>query len=75
MKTKTLFMETTTIEASQTSGEIVSYLVQAGAKQVLMEYGGEKGKLTGLKFGLDIPKHGTQIFVLPVSSTAVCSRS
>jgi hypothetical protein len=64
MSKQILFMETTKIKAGQTASQIVSFLAQACAREVLMQYDG-KGKLTGLKFSLDIPRHGTQIFVLP----------
>lgn len=67
---QTLFMETTQIPPEKTAGEIVSYLVQSGAREILMQYDG-KGKLTGLKFSLDIPKHGTQIFVLPARTEPI----
>jgi hypothetical protein len=69
MSKQILFMETTQIASEKTAGEIVSCLVQAGAKEILMQY--DKGKLTGLKFSLDIPKHGTQIFVLPARTDPI----
>src|SRR5206468_12534642 len=66
-KKKSLFMEHTEIPAQKTSAEILQLLVQAGAREVLQQYDG-KGKLTGLKFGLDV-KRGktvqTTIFQLP----------
>jgi hypothetical protein len=65
---KTLFMETTQVSAEKTSTEMLSLLVQAGAREVLQQFDGN-GKLTGLKFALDVRRENvnrTMIFQLPV---------
>lgn len=49
MSTKTLFMETTCVEADKTAGEIVSCLVSHGARQIAMEYN-DKKEVVGLQF-------------------------
>lgn len=69
MKRKPLYMETTSISAEQTAGEITSLLVAAGARQISMEYG-EGGRIVGMHFvllvgGLPYP------FKLPVRTEAV----
>lgn len=63
MKKTKLYMATTNISAIQTANQIVNCLAQAGATEVLTQY--QNGKISGLKFGLNIPNRGTQIFVLP----------
>lgn len=63
MAKKTLFMETTEVSPEKTAGEILGALVAAGASQVALQY--ENKKLSGLRFGLDIPKRGTVIYALP----------
>ncbi len=50
---KTLFMETTSIEASKTAAEITSLLVQSGAVHISHEYGQDK-EICGLKFALKV---------------------
>jgi hypothetical protein len=63
MKQK-LFMETTRVPAERTASEILGLLVQAGAGQVAMEY--KDKKIAALRFGLEVARRGTVIFVLPV---------
>lgn len=48
---KTLFMETTQVEATKTAAEITACLVNAGARQIAMEYNGSKTP-SGLAFVL-----------------------
>lgn len=45
---KTLYMETTSIEASQSAAEICSELVKSGATQIATDY--KDGKITGLRW-------------------------
>lgn len=60
---KTLFMETTTIDAAKTAAEITSLLVQAGAHQLMMEYDDNK-EISGLRFALKM-KDRSFVCVLP----------
>jgi hypothetical protein len=48
----TIFMETTAIAPERTIGEIQKILVQAGAKQILMEY--EEKEVAAVCFMLDV---------------------
>ena len=48
-----IYMETTSIPAERTAGEITSLLVACGARQISMDYG-EGGKVTGMHFTLVI---------------------
>ena len=64
MKNGRLFMESTTIEATKTAGEIISLLVQAGARQIGSEYN-EKLQISGIKFTLEVMPGQIQCFVLP----------
>ncbi len=48
-----LYMETTTIPPAKTAQEIAALLANAGASQILTEYGPDR-KLIGLKFTLSI---------------------
>lgn len=69
MKTKPLYMETTSIAAEQTAGEITSLLIAAGARQISMDYA-EGGKIVSMHFVLMI--HGVPFpFRLPVRTEAV----
>lgn len=52
MAPKTLYMETTEILPEKTAAEILSLLVQSGAKQVLQTY--ENGEIVGLQFTIDV---------------------
>lgn len=61
---KTIFMGTTEVPAERSASEIVSLLVQAGARQIGMDYD-KSGELTGLKFTLEVRGHGLQPFALP----------
>lgn len=54
-KSKTFFMETTTINPPQTVGEIQQILGQYGASQIMMEY--DNGEVTGVFFNI---RHGKQ---------------
>lgn len=64
MKTKPLFMETTQIDALKTAAEIQSFLVQAGASQVLTVYD-EHREISGLHFTITV--NGQSVpFKLPV---------
>lgn len=63
MKPKTLFMETTEVPHEKTAGEIISLLVQSGARQIGMDY--DQGKLTGLKFVLEVRPGFPRPFALP----------
>lgn len=49
---KTLYMETTTIPPEKTAGEIISKLVAAGARQIVMDYGADQ-KPTGIRFVIE----------------------
>lgn len=59
---KTLFMETTSIDATQTAGQITAELVKAGASQVSCEY--DNGKVVGLRWVMKIGT-GTRLFTMP----------
>ena len=59
---KTLYMETTTVDATRTCGEVTSELIRAGANQIATTY--ENGRVTGLRWimrvnGID------QLFEMP----------
>jgi hypothetical protein len=65
----TIYMETTKVPPERSASEITSLLVRAGARQLLMEYD-KAGKLTGLKFMLEI--RGRPVpFALPARTDAV----
>lgn len=49
MSEKTIFMETTRVEASRSVQEITSALVKGGARAIQTEYDGN-GKITGIQF-------------------------
>jgi hypothetical protein len=62
-------MESTTISAQQTAGEITSALIAAGARQITLDYS-DTGKIVGIKFvlvvgGLPYP------FKMPVRTESV----
>ncbi len=59
---KTLFMETTSIDAGRTAGEITSELVKAGATQVSCEY--DSGKIVGLRWTMNVG-NGIRLFTMP----------
>lgn len=61
---KTLFMETTEISAERTAAKISSLLVQAGARELTMQYDGARS-VTGLRFVLPV-KDISFSFALPV---------
>ncbi len=61
---KTLFMETTKIAPEKTATEITARLVQAKARQIVLDYDAN-GKATGLRFVIEVD--GCQVpFGLPV---------
>lgn len=64
MSTKTLYMETTKIAPERTAAEISALLVGAGAREISMQY--EAGKITGIRFTLDIAGGGQVHFAMPV---------
>lgn len=64
MSTKTLYMETTEIAPERTAGEISALLVGTGAREISMQY--EAGKITGIRFTLDIAGAGRVHFAMPV---------
>jgi hypothetical protein len=62
-------MESTSIEAEQTAGEIMALLRGAGARQISMDYAAD-GRITGMRFIIvihDIPHP----FCLPVRTDAI----
>jgi len=65
-----LFMESTKIDPLQTAGEVVSLLVQAGARQIQQEYSSDK-KLVGVAFTLEILPGMVRYFKLPVRSEPI----
>lgn len=69
MPRQSLFMETTDIPASRTAGQVVGQLVEAGATQVVTDYGPDR-KLIGLRFILNINNHPFQ-FRMPIRADAV----
>lgn len=64
MKRKDLFMGSTEIPALRTIGEIQSFLIRAGALQILTDYDPKTREVRGLCFTLDI-KGMTVPFKLP----------
>lgn len=50
---KTIFMQTTEVEAGRSAAEITSLLVQAGARQIATDYA-ESGKVSGIRFSLPV---------------------
>jgi len=63
MAARTLFMETTQVDASRSAAEIVAELVKAGATSVNTDY--ENGQISGLRWVMKI--HGVdQLFAMPV---------
>lgn len=63
-KARSLYMETTEISASKTAAEISTLLVEAGAREISLQYG-ETNNLVGLRFVLVV--EGTPVqFALPV---------
>ena len=64
-----LFMETTQISATKTAGEITQLLVEAGARQISLDYDDQR-KLCGLRFVLIIGKMPLP-FRLPARSKGV----
>ncbi len=62
MTRKTLYMETTTVAADKTAGEIISELVKAGANQINTEYA--NGQITGLRWIMRIGGNDT-LFAMP----------
>jgi len=59
-----LYMETTKIAAERTAGEIQQLLAQAGASQIVTEYGSAR-EITGLRWTMEL--HGQTIpFAMPV---------
>lgn len=68
MTTKTLFMETTKIDANKTAGEVAECLAMAGATRVMNDY--KSGVVTALTFAIrvgdvEIP------FRLPINPTPI----
>lgn len=53
MPQQTLYMETTQVPALKTAGEIQALLVQAGARQIAMQYGPAQ-QIIGMAFTLDV---------------------
>ncbi len=51
-KKRTLFMETTSIDAERTAGEVSSELIRAGATQIATSY--TAGKVTGLRWTMKV---------------------
>lgn len=71
MKHKTLFMETTGIDAQRTAGEITAELVKAGATSVNTEYRNEKivglrwiMRISGSDICFDMPARVDPVFKL-----------
>lgn len=60
-----MYMQTTAIPAMQTAGEIISLLVQSGAREISQTYDG-KMKLTGVRFTLEVAPGMIRLFSLPV---------
>ncbi len=49
---KTLYMETTEVEAARTAGEISAELIKAGATQIATSY--DQGRVTGLRWTMRV---------------------
>lgn len=69
MATKTLYMETTQIPPEKTAGEIISKLVAAGARQIVMDYDASQ-KPTGIRFVIERAGQ-TLPFALPARTEPV----
>lgn len=65
MSKSALFMGTTRIPPERTAAEIISCLVQGGARQIGQEYDASQ-KLIGVKFTIEVLPGNLQCFVLPV---------
>ena len=63
-KARSLFMETTSIPAEKTAGEIVALLASSGARQIMMEYS-DGQKLVGIRFTLEVSPGVIRAFKLP----------
>lgn len=64
MASKSLFMERTEVPVAKTAGEVSTALVEAGAREIALQYG-ETNNLIGLRFVLQV--EGVPItFALPV---------
>jgi hypothetical protein len=69
MSTRTLFMETTTVAAERTCGEVSQLLIQGGARSISMDYE-EGGRIVGMRFLLLV--NGAQhAFRMPVRSAPI----
>ena len=64
MAKKTIFMGTTTIEAGKTASEIMTVLVQSGARQIATDYD-TFGNISGLRFMINAQGRDI-LFALPV---------
>lgn len=64
MAQKTLFMETTQIDAQQTAGEVTSCLVRAGAREISTSYD-EQGIVVGVRFTIEVLPGVIKLFALP----------
>lgn len=61
-KKQTLYMETTTIDAQRSAGEVISELVRSGANQIATTY--DQGRVVGLRWVMKV--NGTdQLFEMP----------
>ena len=47
---RTLFMETTSVSAQTTCGEVSQLLIQGGARSISMDYHEEGGRIVGMRF-------------------------
>lgn len=62
MKRPTLYMETTSIDAQRTAGEVISEMVSAGANQIATTY--DQGRVIGLRWVMKV--NGIdQLFEMP----------
>lgn len=66
-----LILETTTIEAGQTAGEITALLTQIGARRISMTYD-DAGNMVGMSFFIQGPDQRTSFdYQLPIRAAAV----
>jgi len=68
MARKKMYMQTTTVPASKTFGEVTQLLADAGASRMVQEY--KNGRIVGMKFAL--LREGQEIpFILPLRTEPI----
>ncbi len=69
-KSRKLYLQTTEVSASKSASEIVSVLVESGAREILTQFDDDH-KLIGIRFSLEPKKGQTQIYSLPARTDSV----